>query len=455
MHSARIDRLSAKLQGPMFLPTDTGYDAERAGAQTFGQHRPTVIVGAATAEDVRVATAFAGEQDLPVAVQATGHGLPIGADAGLLISTRRMSGVRVDGDAGTAWIEAGARWEDVVPETARYGLAPPSGSAPHIGAVSYTLGGGVGLLSRRYGFAVDHVRSIDVVTADATPRRVTATNQPELFWALRGGRSNFGVVTGLEIDLLPVERLYGGSLFFDADHSREVVATYLRWTASLPEEMTSSLALIPFPAINGRPMVHIRIAHCGDAERGAELIEPLRAIGSPLLDTVDDMPYTASGSIHNEPTDPMGYHATNVLVGDLDVSAACDVFDRAGPHSADPCIVEVRHLGGALARPPVVPSAVGNRDAEYTLGVLSALDTDAAETRLSAIRSAHQHAIQPALPAATGGGYVNFMYGENASTEQVRTAYEPADYRRLTELKAEYDPRNLFRLNHNIPPAGA
>lgn len=444
------------VQGPVFVPGDAGYDEERGGFQLAGQHRPAVVVGALGAEDVRLAVRHAAAHDLPVAVQNTGHGLPAGAEGGLLISTRRMAGVRVDAQRRTAWIEAGVRWGQVVAEAARHGLAPLNGSAPSVGAVAYTLGGGVGLMARQYGFAADHVRAVEVVTADARLRHVTADSDPDLFWALLGGRANFGVVTGLEIALFPVARLYGGGLYFDAGLVADVMDAYRTWTATVPDEMTSSIALMPcpdipaFPApLRGRHVAHIRIIYTGDAAEGERLIAPLRAVGPRLIDTVGDMPYADCGSIHNEPSHPMGYHASSVLLSALDPEAVKRLLDLAGPGAPDRCIVEVRHLGGALARTPAVPNAVGNREAGYLVGVLSKLDADG---DVAAVLPFHERALKAVEPWVAGRS-LNFLGGVNATTDQVRDAYDPEAYRRLARLKAVHDPANLFRLNHNIPPA--
>lgn len=219
-----------------------GYDGERIGFQRLTPHRPAVVVSAVDAEDVRAAVAFAAARGLPVAVQATGHGLGRALQDGVLINTRRMSEVRVDPETRTARVAAGATWRQVVDAAAPYGLAPLSGSFPGVGAVSYTLGGGVGLLARRHGFAADHVRRIDVVTADGRLREVTASSDPDLFWALRGGGRGLGVVTGMEIDLLPVTRIFGGGLYFDVAEVPGVLEGWRRWTETVPEELTSGLA---------------------------------------------------------------------------------------------------------------------------------------------------------------------------------------------------------------------
>ncbi|WP_207939032.1 FAD-binding oxidoreductase [Actinomadura darangshiensis] len=435
------------IEGPVFEPGADGYDDERTGFQTADPHRPSVIVGAVNADDVAAAVRHAAEHGLPVAVQNTGHGLPLAAAGGLLISTRRMTGLRVDPEARTAWIEAGVRWGQVVEEAGKHGLAPLSGSSPGVGAVSYTLGGGVGLLSRLYGYAADQVRSIDVVTADGRARHVTPGD--DLFWALLGGRANFGVVTSLEIGLVPVARLYGGGLYFDAEQVPAVLEVWRTWSATVPDAMTSSVALMPVPDIpvfpaplRGRHVAHVRIAYVGDD--GERLIAPLRAIGPRLIDTVDEMPYTASATIHNEPPVPMAYHATNVVLNELDAETVGDLLGLVGPGAPDRAILEIRHLGGAMAKP--APNAVGNRGARYLVGVLSKLDPGVS------VEALHDR-VGDTLGAKASGRLLNFLFGANATPEEVRASYEPEIYRRLAELKAAYDPSNMFRLNHNIPPA--
>lgn len=450
---AAIKELTAVAEGPVFAPGDDGYDDERAGYQTGTTREPDVIVGVTGEADVRAAVLFATARGLPVAVQGTGHVL---ADLteGVLITTRRLDGVQVDADARTATIQAGAPWAAVVEQTGPHGLAPLSGSAPGVCAMSYTLGGGMGLMARQFGYAADHVRAIDVVTADGEFRHVTAETETDLFWALRGGRDNFGIATSIEIDLMPVERLYGGSLFFDGEYAEDVVNAWQRWTATVPEEMTSSLAMVPFPDIpvlpeplRGRHAVSIRIAYTGDAESGEKLVAPLRTIAPTLMEGLRDMPYTESGSICNDPPDPMPYHGSNAYLRDLDGPAIHTLLGLAGPDAKQKFIVELRHLGGALSREPAVANAVGHRDAAYAIGVLSRLG--AADP--DAVRAGHDE-LFTALEPWSEGRCLNFTYGVNTA-EQISAAYDPDDYRRLTELKARYDPTNLFRLNHNIPPA--
>ncbi|MEO3875464.1 FAD-binding oxidoreductase [Nonomuraea sp. B12E4] len=424
--------------------THPDYDGERAGFQLLDPYEPDLIVPAGTPHDVRLAVARAADAGLPVAVQATGHGLPRTTPGGLLITTGRMNGVTVDPATATARIEAGTRWEQVIEAAARHRLAPLSGSSPAVGAVSYTLGGGIGLLARRHGYAADQVRAIDVVTADARSRHVTPESDPDLYWALAGGRGSFGVVTALEIGLVPVERLFGGGLYFDTGLVADALRTWADWTAALPEEMTSSIAIIPFPdrpqvpaPFRGRRVAHIRIAYAGEPEEGATLVRPLRAIGPRLVDTVAEMPYTASDTIHNDPTHPAGYFATHSLLRELP-PASLDVL-----LGADDSVVELRHLGGALSKPQSHPNSVGNRDALYFAGLLTPGLAPGTDTR--PLRLAHDQVRRALTPWATGGRVLNFLYGENATPEEVRRAYEPADLERLITLKAQWDPTHLFR----------
>lgn len=454
LDGAAAAALRRAVRGPVLLPGDDGFDDERVGYQTALAHRPDLLVGATGAEDVRAAVGFAAARGLPVAVQATGHGMPLPVQGGVLISTRRMTGVTLDAAARTARVAAGATWQDVVDVAAPHGLAPLSGSAPHVGAVSYTLGGGLGLLARQYGYAADHVRAIEVVTADAELRRVDADHGADLFRALLGGRGTFGVATEIEIGLLEVRSLYGGGLFFDGRLAPRLLRAYREWTGGQPEAMTSSIAVVPFPdaprlpePIRGRHAVHVRIAYNGSAEDGERLVAPLRAAGPVLLDGLETVPFSRSGTIYNDPTAAMAYYSSNACVHLLDPQMLGSVLDLVGPGGDLPGVLEVRHLGGALGRPG--PGTIGHRSAEFLVSVLTRLG----EPELDEVRGLHARLGELWGPWSLGTS-LNFLYGERADIEQVRRAFDPDDYRRLRELKARFDPDNVFRGTHNIPPAG-
>ncbi|MFD9944409.1 FAD-binding oxidoreductase [Nonomuraea sp. NPDC059023] len=417
------------------------YDSERTGFQLSASHRPDVIFAAENAADIRAAVSHASAHNLRVAVQATGHGLASASEGGVLITTGRMNGVRVDPAARTAWIEAGTPWSKVIEAAAPHGLAPLSGAAPAVGALSYTLGGGIGLMARKHGYAADHVKAIEVVTADAELVLATPDKEPDLFWALLGGRGNLGVATGMEIALFPVKTLYGGAMFFDGF---EAVHAWREWVANVPEEMTSSVAVIPFPdapfvpePLRARRATHIRIAYLGSAKEGERLIEPLRAYGPRLMDKVEEIPYTRSGVIHNDPTDPVASQSSHSLLRELPPQAV------EAARSLTTTIVEIRHLGGALSRPPTTPNAIGNRNASFLYGIVS---------RGNEVTPEHAQTEAALRPWSTGGKALNFLFAAHATEENVKKAFEPEAYERLRDLKTTYDPNDLFRHTHHIPP---
>ncbi|CAM5662117.1 FAD-binding oxidoreductase OS=Streptomyces alboniger OX=132473 GN=CP975_11960 PE=3 SV=1 [Streptomyces alboniger] len=431
----------------VFRPGDAGYDEELAGFQTGFAARPALVVGARSADDVVAAVSYAAERGLPVGVQATGHGLPGASEGGVLISTRRMDGVRVDAGARTATVGAGVRWGRVVEAAAPHGLAPLNGSAPGVGAVSYTLGGGLGILAREFGYAADHVRSLRVVTADGVLRRVTATGDPELFWGLLGGGANLGVVTELETGLVPVARLFGGAIGFDGRETdpAALLSGYERWTRTLPDTLTSSVAALVYPDVpqlpphlRGRYVISVRVAFTGPAAEGERLVAPLRELGPAVSDTLREMPYAESHTIHGDPDFPHAYYGDSVVLSGLDVPAAGELLALAGPGAASMHVVQLNHLGGALARPAA--NAVPYRDAGWLVRVLSPLDG----TDVASVREVHATAFG-LLAGRAMGRSLNFAFGGGDRPEGL---YDPETRKRLAELKATYDPANLFRRNY-------
>jgi len=439
--------------GPVFRPGDTGFDAEHRSLNQTVEHRPELVVGATCAEDIVSAVRFAIDGGLSVGVQSTGHGLAVPA-GGVLISTRRMKEISVDHVARTARLGAGVQWQDVLPITARHGLAPLNGSSPHVGVMGYTLGGGVGLLGRRYGYAADHVRWIDVVTADGQLRHVDAHQDPDLFFALRGGQGNYGVATQIEIDLFPVATLFGGGLYFAAADAAELLHTYRAWTRHVPEAMSSSVMLSTYPELSGVPdplrgkyIAHLRIAYSGAPDEGETMIAPFRRLPPPLLDTLTRLPYRSVGTIHHEPIAPYKVFESGSYLGELDDAAVDTILGHAGPDAGVAVLCELRHHCGAYRRAPTMPNAVGGRDAEFTFYLGSQIDPET----MAKDRQVHGEFHEAIRPWATGTAMLNFL-GVGTARDRVRAAYTPETYERLRDIKTDVDPRNMFRINHNIPP---
>ncbi|MFJ8868643.1 FAD-binding oxidoreductase [Streptomyces sp. NPDC102473] len=407
---------------------------------------PDDLVEATDAAGVRAAVRDAAARGLPVSVHATGHGLAGPVEGGVLISTRRMDSVAVDPGRRTARIGAGATWGAVIAAAAPHGLAPLNGSSPGVGAVSYTLGGGLGILAREYGYAADHVRSLDVVTADGVLRHVTPDAEPDLFWGLRGGGHRLGVVTGLEIGLVQVARLYGGSLAFDGDAAPEVLRRWLEWTRTVPETCTSSVAALRYPdmpqlpeALRGRYVVSVRVAYTGTTADGEALVAPLRETGPALSDSLREMAYTDSHTIHSDPPFPHAYYGEGLMLRDLDAGAAARVLELTGPKAPMMTVVQLNHLGGALSARPAVDSAVPHREAGFLLRLLSPLDG----TDVAAVRALYAEVAAETAPYALGRA-LNFSFGGGDRAETYRDCHDPGTRERLAGLVSRHDPASLF-----------
>jgi hypothetical protein len=429
-------------------PGEPGYEVARFN--TIVQEKPAAVATPRSAEEVAEAVRYAVGEGRPVAVQATGHASTTPADGALLVNMRSLTGVEVDPAARTARVVGGTRAGEVIAAAHAHGLAPINGASSNVGLVGYTLGGGLGPLGRQYGFAVDHVRSLEIVTADGRQVTASPSEHADLFWAARGSRGNFGIVTALTMDLVPVSRLYGGALFFDA--SPELLSVYREWVATVPEDMTSSIALLRLPPIDAIPaplrgkfLVNVRIAYTGSAADGERLVKPLRAAAPAIIDAVREMPYSEVATIHNDPTEPASGVERSGLLGSLTASTVDALFAAAEPALT---VVELRHLGGALGRAPSRPSPVGFRSSA-AFSVFTATAGPPEVTAAARVQGARL--VEALAPWRVGGPFVSFLGG--ADLADVASAYEPADYQRLRELKAVWDPANVFRINHNIPPA--
>ena len=416
---------------------NTSTHDEVTSFQTGFDLHPDHVIPVRTSEDVVAAVRHAADARLPVTVLATGHGLPGPVEGGVLISTRPMDRVTIDAGARTARVQAGVRWRDVVAAAAPHGLAPLNGSAPGVGAVSYTLGGGLGILAREFGYAADHVRSLDVVTGDGRLRQ--ATPGSELYWGLLGGGRRLGVVTALEIGLVPVRTLYGGSLAFDGGEvdPKALLEAYEEWTRTVPDALTSSFAAVPYPDLPGLPphlrgryVVSVRVAYTGTD--GDRLLAPLRKFGPVLADSLREMPYAESHTIHSDPDFPHSYYGDSAVLGELNVARAGELLERTGPGAGAMVVVQINHLGGALARP--APNSVPYREGRFLVRLLA-----------MGGRQQGRAVLDPAfalLAPLTLGRSVNFAFGAGDRTAGL---YDAGTDKRLAELESRYDPASLFR----------
>jgi FAD/FMN-containing dehydrogenase len=455
--TAQRDALAAGVAGVVLLPGDPDYAAEAAPFNLAVSHRPAVIVGATGPADVQAAVRFAGTHRLPVAVLSTGHGPALAVEDAVLITTRRMTGVTIDSAGRTARVEAGVRWAQVVDEAATAGLAPLTGSSPTVGVIGYTLGGGLSVtMGRAFGWAADHVRRVDVVTADGELRHATPDSEADLFWALRGGKSNFGVVTALEFDLFPVTRLYAGGLFFAGSSAAPVLRAFQKFTAQAPDEVTSSLALLRMPDLpavpefmRGKLTVNVRFSYLGTQAEGEKLIAPLRAAAPTLQDTVAERPYPEFTAISPGPTEPAATVDHYALLDELSPATVDAILDVAGPGAnSRVTVIDLRQLGGALDDRSGPANAVHNHGAKFVIFAISTVPPDQAQAR----KATGLALMERLRPWISRHKHPNFLSPSDATAQETRKAFDDPTYARLQAIKAEYDPDNIFRFNHNIPP---
>ena len=436
--------------GPVLRPGDPGWAEEIAGFNLAWSPTPAVVVGATSTSDIAIAVRYAADNGMRVAVQATGHGLMADLDGSVLVTTRRMTDVVIDPVARTARVQAGVRWRAVIDAAAPYGLAPLNGSSSQVGVVGYTTGGGLGPMARRYGFAADHVTRFTIVTADGIVRDVHADSTDpddiDLFWAVRGGKGGFGIVTEMTFELVEVAGFHGGAIFFAGEDAATLLHTWREWAPTLPEDTTTSVALLRLPPdpnlpepLRGRFVVSLRFTHLG--VDGPALLAPMRAAATPLMDLVADMPYPAVDAVHMDPTAPMPSWDRGTALGALPAEAVDALLAVAGPAVVSPlAMVEVRLLGGALARAPRVPNAVAGRDAAFsvfTVGVVAAVPVEV-------VAAAGAEVVDAVRPWARGG-LINFL--GQAGPDRVGQLWGAADRARLLAIRERVDPAGLFTTN--------
>ena len=447
------------IAGRIVTPDDHDYDEARRAWNLAVDQRPAAVALPESAEDVMAVVRMARERGWRVAPQGTGHNaapLAAGLDSTVLVRTERMRGVIVDPVGRRARVQAGATWGDVVAAVSEHGLTALSGSSHDVGVVGYLLGGGMSWMARKYGLGVNHIHAIEIVTADGHLVRADADHEPDLFWAVRGGSGNFGVVTAVEIGLFDVETAYAGMLVWPAQQAAEVLKAWVRWTETAPEEITTSARLLNVPPIpevpepfRGRALVVIDGAYTGDEAGAIEALRPLRELG-PEIDTFATIPTAALIQIHMDPPEPMPAIGDGGMLGRLDDAAIDAVLEVAGPQTQSPLLmVEFRHAGGAAGRAPAGHGATGALDGSYVLfGGGMPLTPEIGQAVV-----AHMAAVKAALaPWVAGREYWNFT---ERTVADASGFFEPGVYARLQQVKAAYDADDVFRGNHPIPPAGA
>jgi hypothetical protein len=448
-----LENLRTLCGGAVVLPGDEGYDAARSGFNLGLDQRPAAVAYPADANEVAALVRCARAAGLRIAPQSTGHNAgPLGdlRDT-LLVKTSGLRGVEIDPVRRIARVAAGSLWEDVVDAAAPHGLYPLHGSAPTVGVIGYSLGGGMGWLARSHGLQANSVTAVELVTADGRQVRTDRDNDPELFWALRGGGGNFGVVTAIEFRLYPVREAYAGMLIWDWTQAERVIKGWTEWTRTAPDNVTTSLRVMQLPPLEhipeplrGRSIVMIDGAVTGD--HGPEVIAALRAMG-PEMDTFATIPAPALVRLHQDPEEPVpGFVSDTGLVKDLPAAAIETLVELAGPGSGSPLLLmELRQLGGALGRVTAGHGAVAKIDAEFVLfmGAISL------SPEMGAAALTHAERIKDALAPWLGAGhYLNFAeYAVDTSA-----TYGAFTYRRLQVVKGRVDPDNVIRANHPIAP---
>jgi FAD binding domain len=452
------DFTGLETSGRIATPDDSDWDAARAAWNLAADQRPEAVVFAASAEDVAAAVRFAAERGLRVAPQGTGHGAgPLASLEGtVLIKTERMRGVAVNPGARTARIEAGVLAAELGAAAGEHGLSSLPGSSPDVGTVGYSLGGGLSWLGRRYGFACNRVSAIELVTAAGEARTVDAENDPDLFWALRGGGGGYALVTALRLRLVPVADVYAGALLFPAEVGADAVRAYREWTAGLPDEVTSIVRFLNVPDMPGPPeplrgksLLTIGAACIGDRAEGEATIAPLRQIGEPLLDSFDQIPAARLSEIHMDPPEPVPGMGDGMAIGELPDEAIDAFAGVAGPDSGTPLILsELRHLGGALGRPAEDGGALSKLDAGFVMYSVGM----AATPEMADSVGSHLDRIETAmLPWAADGAYFNF----SDRPCDVDAILPPDVCARLTEVKRSWDPDDRILANHAVLAAEA
>ncbi len=449
--SSEFETFRSSLAGEILLPADSGYDGARQIHNGMIDRRPAMIVRCKGRADVVAAVRYCGDNGLLLSVLCGGHsvaGFSV-CEGGVMIDLTSMTQVDVDPSTRTANVAGGANWGDIDKATQAHGLATTGGIAPTTGVGGYTLGGGHGWLMRKHGLACDNLLSVEIVTANGEVLRASETENPDLFWGLRGGGGNFGVVTSFEFQLYPLEKILGGLVIYPLDAAKGLMRVYREVAAAAPDELGSAVALTTHPEAG--QVIGVIVCHTGTMEAGEQLLRPLREFKPLLVDQISRCEYAVAQGLA-EAVNPRGmrnYWKSNSLSG-LSDELIDLVVDRYRKVPAPHTHVVFEHLGGAVARVPENATACHNRQWPFDFLIAGLWDDpDDDDRNINWVRSLWND-LQG---FAADGAYTNYMAAEmQEGAGQLRTAYGDETYTRLRALKKRYDPTNLFRLNQNIKP---
>jgi FAD/FMN-containing dehydrogenase len=452
-NTVSVPRLRTIFEGPVIAPNDAGYDEARTVFYGGIDRRPALIIRVQNATDVARAVSLARESGLELAVRSGGHS-PAGhgvSDGGIVIDLSDMKSLEVDVGRRTAWAATGLTAGEYTTAAGARGLATGFGDAGSVGVGGITLAGGIGYLVRKYGLAIDNLLAAELVTADGELVRADAAAHPDLFWAIRGGGGNFGVATRFKFRLQEVDTILGGLLMLPA--TPEIIATFVAQMDAAPEELSTIANIMLAPPMPGLPaeahgklVMMVRMVYAGDVETGERAIAPLRSLAEPFVDTVKPMHYPEMYT-HDQPRHPIAVtHA--MFLDDVDRSAAQAILEHLPMSTAPMAAVEIRVLGGAMARVSAGATAFAHRGSRIMLTVAAMYQ----RPEHAAIHESWVNDLAAALHQRDSGVYVGFLRNEGEA--RVREAYPGTTWDRLVAVKNRYDPTNLFHLNQNIPPGG-
>jgi FAD/FMN-containing dehydrogenase len=452
-----LRELAASFDGQLIAAADPTYDEQRRVWNGSIDRSPALIARCEGVTDVIAAVGFARGAGVPVAVRSGGHSFPglSVCDDGIVIDLGPMKGIRVDPDARTARVEAGVLWGELDRETQAFGLATTGGIVTHTGVAGLTLGGGIGWLQRKHGLTIDQLISADVVTAEGERVRASESENPDLFWGLRGAGGNFGIVTEFEFRLHPVGPIVlAGPIFWPLDKAPALLRFYREWSAEAPNELMTivimrnapALEFVP-PELHGKPVVAVACCFAGPVEEGEAVVAPLRAFDSPVLDLCEPKPYTEhQGMFDASYPHDWWYYMRSCDVAELSDDVIDVAVDNARRIRSPLTAFPIWQLGGAVTDAPDGDTAFSGRGAGHTFNITGVTDTPEAFDSVREWVRSFWADLEPHQTSV----YVNFLMEEGP--ERIRQAYGPEKYDRLQALKRKYDPGNFFRLNQNIPP---